>query len=191
MIFGTERRRMKNLIKFLILILCGVALGKIILLGAGKVELKEFIQEIIIEKVIEVEKEIVVEKDIEVIKIVKEPVYVKVLIEQDIFEVKELGEFKITYYCSCIKCCGKDPSHPEYGITYSGAKVREGVTIAVDPKVIPLGSYVYIDGIGFRVAQDTGRLIKGNRIDVYLSSHKRALKAGVDHLDVYVLEVKQ
>ena len=139
----------------------------------------------------EVEKEIVVEKDIEVIKIVKEPVYVKVLIEQDIFEVKELGEFKITYYCADKVCTGKDPSHPEYGITYSGAKVREGVTIAVDPKVIPLGSYVYIDGIGFRVAQDTGRLIKGNRIDVYLSSHKRALKAGVDHLDVYVLEMKQ
>lgn len=88
---------------------------------------------------------------------------------------KYLGEFIITYYCSCSKCCGKAD-----GITASGAKVREGVTVAVDPMVIPLGTYLYIEGIGYRVAQDTGASIKGNRIDVYMNSHDAAKDCGVD-----------
>lgn len=85
-----------------------------------------------------------------------------------------LGEFTITYYDACVSCCGNTK-----GITKSGAKVYEGVTVAVDPKVIPLGTYIYIDGVGYRVAQDTGGAIKGNKIDVYVSSHSKALKCGV------------
>lgn len=87
-----------------------------------------------------------------------------------------LGEFTITYYCACVKCCGKTD-----GITASGAVVREGVTVAVDPKVIPLGTYLYIDGIGYRVAQDVGGAIQGNRIDVYMKDHNAALICGVEY----------
>lgn len=90
-------------------------------------------------------------------------------------EREHIGEFTITYYCACEKCCDKTD-----GITKSGAVVREGVTVAVDPSVIPLGTYLYIEGIGYRVAQDIGGAIKGNRIDVYMNSHNDALECGVD-----------
>lgn len=51
-------------------------------------------------------------------------------------------------------------------ITFLGLRVREGI-VAVDPTVIPLGSHLYVEGYGFAVAADTGRLIKGHKIDLY------------------------
>ena len=95
-----------------------------------------------------------------------------------------LGNFKITHYCACKKCCGPNAQ----GITASGKKVQEGKTIAVDPKVIKLGSQVYIDGYGEYEAQDTGSAIKGNIIDVYIADHNEALKLGVQYKDVYLIK---
>jgi uncharacterized protein YabE (DUF348 family) len=62
--------------------------------------------------------------------------------------------------------CGKEPEHPEYGITFLGWRVRPGI-VAVDPRVINLRGEMYVPGYGFGVAGDTGGLIKGRRIDVY------------------------
>ncbi|MBU0491346.1 MAG: DUF348 domain-containing protein [Chloroflexi bacterium] len=62
--------------------------------------------------------------------------------------------------------CGKDPDHPEYGITYLGWRVRPGI-VAVDPRVVNLRGELYVPGYGYSVAGDTGSLIKGMRIDVY------------------------
>ena len=95
-----------------------------------------------------------------------------------------LGKFKITHYCACKKCCGPNAQ----GITASGKRVEEGVTIAVDPKVIKLGSKVYIEEYGERVAQDTGSAIKGNRIDVYVADHQKALDLGVVYKNVYLVK---
>jgi len=53
------------------------------------------------------------------------------------------------------------------------------VTIAVDPSVIPIGSRVYIEGLGYFVAQDTGSAIKGKRIDVFMNDLEEALQFGV------------
>lgn len=72
-------------------------------------------------------------------------------------------------------------SSEEEGIgtkTASGTRVQEGRTIAVDPNVIPLGWWVYIEGVGFRRAEDTGGAIKGNKIDVYYDSLDQALNFG-------------
>lgn len=75
--------------------------------------------------------------------------------------------------------------------THIGTTVRPGI-IAVDPNVIPLGSRVYIeypDGTGqYAVAEDTGGAIKGNRIDVALSSVGKAYDFGIQKAKVYVLD---
>ncbi|WP_053373393.1 3D domain-containing protein [Paenibacillus sp. FJAT-27812] len=99
-----------------------------------------------------------------------------------------LKNFTLTAYSAGVASTGKDSDHPDYGITASGSRVKEGRTIAVDPKVIPIGWWVYIEGIGFRRAEDTGSAIKGNKIDVYFDSNKTANKFGRKKgFTVYVL----
>ena len=89
-----------------------------------------------------------------------------------------IGEFKITFYNLNVGCTGKTNLNPAYGITRSGAKVREGVTVAVDPNVIPLGTYIYIEGLGYYIAQDTGGAVKGNVIDVYVDDMQTGYDLG-------------
>jgi 3D (Asp-Asp-Asp) domain-containing protein len=94
----------------------------------------------------------------------------------------------LTAYTAGPESTGKRPGDPGYGITATGTTVMDGRTIAVDPERIPLGSKVYIEGIGFRVAEDTGGAIKGNRIDVYMSNLQDAVQFGVKRgVKVYVL----
>lgn len=74
--------------------------------------------------------------------------------------------------------------------TASGTRPKEGRTIAVDPKVIPLGSTVYIEGFGYYIAEDTGGAIKGNRIDVFMMDYNKAIKMGKPRADVTILGKK-
>lgn len=83
------------------------------------------------------------------------------------------GTYTITHYCACTRCCGEYAD----GITATGTKATADRTIAVDPKVIPLGSEVLIDGQVY-IAEDVGGAIKGNRIDIYCDSHQEALNRG-------------
>jgi 3D (Asp-Asp-Asp) domain-containing protein len=71
------------------------------------------------------------------------------------------------------------------GSTATGHEVRWGV-VAVDPKVIPLGSQLYVDGYGEAVALDTGGAIKGNRVDLYMNTEEAAQSWGVRSVIVYV-----
>jgi len=87
-----------------------------------------------------------------------------------------------TAYCPCEKCCGK-----EDGITASGVKAREGITIAADWDVLPEGTIVEIEGLGYRIVQDTGSAIKGHRIDIYFEEHEDALDFGVQEVRVRVV----
>jgi 3D (Asp-Asp-Asp) domain-containing protein len=96
---------------------------------------------------------------------------------------EDLGEFKLTAYCTCPKCCGRWAD----GITYTGTEATPGRTIAVDPEVIPLGSSVYINGHTY-VAEDIGGAIKGNRIDVLFASHQEALEFGVQYSNVSIIK---
>ncbi len=96
---------------------------------------------------------------------------------------KNLGSFRLSFYCTCEKCCGAYAT----GLTKSGTTVTEGRTIAVDPKVIPLGSRVYIDGYGVFIAEDVGSAIKENKIDIAVGNHEQALKLGIDEATVYLV----
>ncbi|GGO09136.1 ubiquitin-like domain-containing protein [Saccharibacillus kuerlensis] len=72
--------------------------------------------------------------------------------------------------------------------TATGTTVTEGRTIAVDPNVIPLGWWVYIEGYGYRKAEDTGGAIKGKKIDMYYNKLSTALNFGrKSGLTIYVI----
>ena len=79
----------------------------------------------------------------------------------------------------------EDPGSSLY--TVRGHRLRRGY-VAVDPKVIPLGTNLYVEGYGYAVADDTGGLIKGNRIDLAVDSYAEAIAYGVKDVQVYVLE---
>lgn len=71
--------------------------------------------------------------------------------------------------------------------TYMGGTVRKGVA-AVDPKVIPMGSKLWIEGYGEAIAEDQGSAIQGNRIDLAFNDRQEALDYGIQNRKVYILE---
>lgn len=95
-----------------------------------------------------------------------------------------------TGYTAGVESTGKRPGHPQYGITYSGVKVRRDQvsTIAADPKFLPIGTLLYIPGYGYGVVADTGAAIKGNKIDLYFETIKEVYEQwGKRTVDVQVL----
>lgn len=92
------------------------------------------------------------------------------------------GEYIIVAYCAeqYPHICGGNPT------TKSGEPVTPRVTVAADPDVLPLGTRIYIDGIGERVVQDTGGAIRGRKIDLAVESHQEAVAWGVQHKGVWV-----
>ena len=80
--------------------------------------------------------------------------------------------------------CGGDGR----GITATGLKARYGV-VAVDPRFIPLGTKLYVDGYGYAIAADTGGAIKGNRIDLCVDSkHQARSIASYKPIHVYIID---
>lgn len=185
-----------------------------------KVETNEFSQNTTIEETkeevikTEVEEVVKVEEKIEEVKQVETSEITQKVVEQventkpktvryrDLAEnnppteYKSVVEASATAYCLCKKCCGKSPDHPYYGYTHSGIKIEQGTgikVIAVDPKVIPLKSKVYVEGLngawdyGHAIAADTGSAIKELKIDLYMDTHEEALQWGRRKVKVYVL----
>ncbi|PLS04850.1 3D domain-containing protein [Neobacillus cucumis] len=77
------------------------------------------------------------------------------------------------------------------GITATGINLKKNPNqkvISVDPKVIKLGSKVYVPGYGYAIAGDTGGAIKGNKIDVFIPSQKAALQWGRKTLKIQILK---
>ena len=84
-------------------------------------------------------------------------------LEAELENWRNLGQFTITYYW---------PGEDRYGaLTSTGIQATEGVTVAVDPAIIPYGSKIKINGKVY-IAQDCGGVIKGNKIDVFVESPK-------------------
>lgn len=80
---------------------------------------------------------------------------------------------------------GKAPDHPLYGITRSGIPVRYGI-VAVDPRVIPLGTELYVPDYGKALAADTGGLILGKHIDLAYEEDQ-PMPSLYEWRDIYVL----
>lgn len=93
----------------------------------------------------------------------------------------EVGQCTISHYCHCARCNGR-AGQP----TSSGTMPERFRTVAVDPKVIPMGSRIYIEGYGYRVAEDTG--VRGNWVDVFTDSHQHALDLGLKKRTVWIVK---
>ena len=134
------------------------------------------------------------DEEIEKIKlseqIIKEPVNKIVQIQRNVITsrsgstITTTGEtkiFKITAYCPCSKCCGK-----QTGITASGTRATAGRTIAASSQ-FAFGTKLVINGNVYTV-EDRGGAIKGNKIDIYMNTHAEALAWGVRYLPVQVAQ---
>ena len=106
------------------------------------------------------ETEIVVEK---------EPIYIA--------EVKEIEKEIEWFYFVATGYSANDPLQGTNNITATGKEIKKGM-VAVDPKIIPLGTQVEIKDIGLFIAEDTGGKIKGNRIDIYFETKEEAKDFG-------------
>ena len=101
-------------------------------------------------------------------------------------------KMRATAYTNSFEDTGKNPGDPGYGITYTGLAARTGI-VAVDPKVIPLGSKLYIEvpgpapDYGFAIAGDIGGAIKGNMIDLFFNTTEEVRRWGVRNVVVYIL----
>lgn len=110
----------------------------------------------------------------------------------EVLRYKKVLDMRATAYTASFKDTGKNPGDPGFGITRSGVKAKKGV-IAVDPKVIPLGTRVYVEvagktlDYGYAVAADTGGAIKGDKIDLYFDDQNFVDRWGVKRVKVYIL----
>lgn len=110
----------------------------------------------------------------------------KVIIQQVSRGSNESGgtEFYVTstaYTANCNGCSG---------YTATGVNLRanpNAKVIAVDPRVIPLGTKVYVEGYGYAVAADTGSAVKGNKIDVFFPSKAEAYRWGRKSVKIRIL----
>jgi 3D (Asp-Asp-Asp) domain-containing protein len=102
-----------------------------------------------------------------------------IVVEQP--EIISLGTCKVTAYC-----CENYPHICNDGdstTTATGTTPTAGRTVAVDPKTIPYGSEVIIDGHTY-IAEDCGGAIQGNRVDIVFATHDEALNFGVQYIEV-------
>jgi 3D (Asp-Asp-Asp) domain-containing protein len=88
-----------------------------------------------------------------------------------------------TAYDPGPRSCGKWAN----GYTATGVKAEKGI-VAVDERVIPMGTRLYIPGYGFAVAADRGSAIKGMRIDLCFPTYEEAIRFGRRRLNVYLLD---
>lgn len=105
------------------------------------------------------------------------------MVEVETYEREYLGQFYITHYCPCSRCCGP------YGgkVTASGTTPTVNRTVGVNPRLISYGTKLQVGDIDTYVAEDTGGGIGWKHLDIFCSSHQEALNAGVGYYPVWKL----
>lgn len=127
-------------------------------------------------KVAAVSTPIVTSPPVEVPKVKEEKV--------EVAETQVANELTVTataYTAYCTGCSGTTA----YGIDLRSNPNQK--VIAVDPRIIPLGTKVWVEGYGEAIAGDTGGAIKGHKIDVFIPSYDSAMEWGVKKVKVKVL----
>lgn len=113
---------------------------------------------------------------------------------------------KVTAYCACIKCCGRQAD----GVTASGYDIGLRDRFVAADKRYPFGTVMLVPGYGWKdtyscrmysrsnirqlqpvLVLDRGGAIKGNHIDVYFDTHQEAIDWGVQYLDVTILRYRE
>lgn len=95
---------------------------------------------------------------------------------------KYIGKFELSFYSK-----EQFPNSP----TSTGVMPEVGRTVAVDPKVIPYGTSIEIDGFGVRIAEDTGGAIKGKKLDIFVQTTAEAFQLGRQkNIDVWMVDSK-
>ncbi|MDK2784864.1 MAG: hypothetical protein PWR11_730 [Bacillota bacterium] len=129
-------------------------------------------------------------------RLVKEEVVEEKVVRQPVTEIVAVGtlgtisrggrEYRYTRVLDMVATayCPQDEGG---NFTALGLPARRGV-VAVDPRVIPLGTKLYVDGYGPAVAGDTGGAIKGMRIDLFVDSCNEAINFGRRRVKVYILK---
>ena len=107
------------------------------------------------------------------------PVY----IPNNAYEIGEyLGSFRVTRYCPCDICNGGWGSHTAWA-----GEITPGQTIAIGAaSSIPKLAWVYIEGIGWRRAEDTGGGVAADQIDLAVSNHYDATHGSVNYHNVWL-----
>ncbi|WP_026575840.1 3D domain-containing protein [Bacillus sp. UNC438CL73TsuS30] len=106
----------------------------------------------------------------------------KVTVKKSQKVVKTITVSASAYTVNCAGCSGK---------TYTGLNLKKNPNlkvISVDPRVIPLGSKVYVEGYGYAIAADKGSAIKGKEIDVFMPTYKKAIQWGRKTVKVKILK---
>ena len=90
--------------------------------------------------------------------------------------ISNVMELKVKAHSYCLR-----------GMTSRGVQTRVGV-IAVDPRIIPYGSKIYIPGYGWGTALDTGGNIKGNVIDIWMPTYNQCIQWGTRYITIKVVK---
>lgn len=127
---------------------------------------------------------VLTKKEVIWLKEVKKPVTEVIAIGTAEFNGNYVKKYRMlaSSYTPTVEECDADPF-----TTASGMRVRFGI-VAVDPKVIPLGTKLYVSGYGYALAADTGGLIKGMRIDCFFWRRLKNSNWRGGYVNVYVLE---
>ena len=101
-----------------------------------------------------------------------------------------MGEFWITHYCPCARCCGIGGGK----VTASGTTPTAKRTVGVNPNLIAYGTKLKIGSKKSKtiyVAEDTGGGIGWKHLDVFCDTHSEALQAGVGYKKVWLITYKK
>jgi 3D (Asp-Asp-Asp) domain-containing protein len=111
---------------------------------------------------------------------------VKKVVKTPVQTTTKTETFVVTAYTNGAESTGKTSGDPAYGVTASGDRTKNGVTLSC-PTRFPFGTKMKIEGVGIRTCTDTGSAITGNRLDLFISDLTEARNFGRRTLAVEIL----